>query len=248
MEVDLQQVQQVTGNGTQQQGQQDLHERLHYHAEQVHVALLQGIGHTIGGREQHQAHSVVNGDHHQQQVGQGALGLILLYHHQGGSRGRGCGNGTQGNSGRQGQHLGEQQMHPHQGHVHQGGGDHRLGNAHGNGLLAHAPQGAEPELVADDKGDKAQSHLGDYAVALHLLQGAKADAQAAKAQPPQHKGAQQQPGHQIGRDRRKIYRLGQTGHEQACDQSDRQADKHLFHVCSPGVERFRSLPHFLLIL
>ena len=74
-------------------------------------------------------------------------------------------------------------MHPHQGHVHQGGGDHRLGNAHGNGLLAHAPQGAEPELVADDKGDKAQCHLGDYAVALHLLQGAKADAQAAEAGP-----------------------------------------------------------------
>ena len=212
------------------------------------MALLQGIGHPVGGREQHQAHSVVNGYHHQQQVGQGALGLILLDHHQGGSRGRGCGNGAQGNSGRQGQHLGEQQMHSHQGHVHQGGGDHRLGDAHGNGLLAHAPQGAEPELVADDKGDKAQCHLGDYAVALHLLQGAKADAQAAEAQPPQHKGAQQQPGHQIGRDRRKIYRLGQTGHEQACDQSDRQADKHLFHVCSPGAERFRSLPHFLLIL
>ena len=248
VEVDLQQVQQITGNGTQQQRQQDLHEGLHRHAEQVHVALLQGVGHPVGGREQHQAHGVINGYHHQQQVGQGALGLILLYHHEGGCRGRGRSNGTQGNGRCQRQHLGEQQVHPHQGHVHQGSGDHRLGNAYGNGLLTHAPQGAESEFIADDKGDKAQRHLRDHAVALHLLQGAKADAQAAEAQPPQHKGAQQQPGHQIGCDRRKVHRLRQTGHQQARDQCDGQADKHLFHTCSPGAERLCTLPHFLLIL
>ena len=58
-------------------------------------------------------------------------------------------------------------VQPNQGDIHQGGGDHRLGNAHGHGAATHAPQGAEPELVADDKGDKAQRHLGEDAVALH---------------------------------------------------------------------------------
>ena len=39
--------------------------------------------------------NIVNGDHHQQQAGQGAACLVLLDHHQGGGRGCGRGDGTQ---------------------------------------------------------------------------------------------------------------------------------------------------------
>ena len=111
---------------------------------------------------------------------------------------------------------------------------------------AQAEAKAQADAKVKAKAEKAAKAKAEEQARLEAQ--AKADAQAAKAQPSQHKGAQQQPGHQIGRDCRKIYRLCQTGHEQACDQSDRQADKHLFHVCSPGAEQFRSLPHFLLIL
>ena len=51
------------------------------------------------------------------------------------------------------------------GDIHQRGGDHRLRNAHGHGAASHVLQGAEPELVADDEGDKAQRHLCEDAVA-----------------------------------------------------------------------------------
>ena len=40
--------------------------------------------------------------------------------------------------------------------------------AHSDRLPAHALQRAETELVADDKGDEAQCHLCDDAVALDL--------------------------------------------------------------------------------
>ena len=58
-------------------------------------------------------------------------------------------------------------------------------------------QGAEPELVADDEGDKAQRHLCEDAVALHGGKATKAKAETAQPQPPQKEGPQQQAGKQV---------------------------------------------------
>ena len=62
MEVDLQQVQQVTGGSAQRQRERDLQQRLQYYVHGVDASLLQRICHAVGGREQHQTHSIVNGD------------------------------------------------------------------------------------------------------------------------------------------------------------------------------------------
>ena len=89
-------------------------------------------------------------------------------------------------------------MQGNKGDIHQCGGDHRLRNAHSHGAATHVLQGAEPELVADDEGDKAQRHLCEDAVALHGNKAAKAE--TAQPQPPQKEGPQQQTGKQVSGD------------------------------------------------
>ena len=208
MEVDLQQVQQVTGGSAQRQRERDLQQRLQHHAYRVDATLLQRVCHAVGGREQHQTHSVVNGDHHQQKLGQRAVRLILFDHHQGSS---GCGSGgdraqRDGRSQRDGVRAGKVQGN--KGDIHQRGGDHRLRNAHGHGAASHVLQGAETELVANDEGDKAQRHLCEDAVALHGDKAAKTEAETAQSQPPQKEGPQQQAGKQVSGDGGQTHGLG----------------------------------------
>ena len=208
MEVDLQQVQQVTGGSAQRQRERDLQQRLQHHAHGVDTPLLQRVCHAVGGREQHQTHGVVNSDHHQQKLGQRAVCLILLDHHQGSS---GCGSGgdraqRDGRSQRDGVRAGKVQGN--KGDIHQRGGDHRLRNAHGHGAASHVLQGAETELVANDEGDKAQRHLRDNAVALHGGKAVKAEAKTAQPQPPQKEGPQQQTGKQISGNGGQTHGLG----------------------------------------
>ena len=208
MEVDLQQVQQVTGGSAQRQRECDLQQRLQHHAHGVDAALFQRVCHAVGGREQHQTHGVVNGDHHQQKLCQRAVGLVLLDHHQGGG---GCGSGSNraqrdGRSQRDDVRVGKVQGN--KGDIHQRGGDHRLRNAHGHGAASHVLQGAEPELVADDEGDKAQRHLCDNAVAFHGGKAAKAEAETAQPQPTQKEGPQQQAGKQVSGDGGQTHGLG----------------------------------------
>ena len=69
-------------------------------------------------------------------------------------------------------------------------------------------QGAEPELVADDEGDKAQRHLCEDAVALHGGKAAKAKAETAQPQPTQKEGTQQQTGKQVSGDGGQTHGLG----------------------------------------
>ena len=197
MEVDLQQVQQVTGGSAQRQRERDLQQRLQHHAHGVDTPLLQRVCHAVGCREQHQTHGVVNSDHHQQKLGQRAVCLILLDHHQGGG---GCGSGgnraqRDGRSQRDGVRAGKVQGN--KGDIHQRGGDHCLRNAHGHGAATHVLQGAETELVANDEGDKAQRHLCEDAVALYGGKAAKTEAKTAQPQPPQKERPQQQTGKQI---------------------------------------------------
>ena len=61
-----------------------------------------------------------------------------------------------------------------------------------DGLFAHALKSRETELVADDEGDEAQRHLGDDGQAVHLLEGAEANAKITQAQTPQKERPQQQ--------------------------------------------------------
>ena len=95
MKVDLQLVEQQTGQRAQTQAEYDLHQRLQKDADGVDAALFQRVCDAERGREEHQTHGIVNGDHHQQQAGQGTACLVLLDHHQGGGRGCGRGDGTQ---------------------------------------------------------------------------------------------------------------------------------------------------------
>ena len=208
MEVDLQQVQQVTGGSAQCQRERDLQQRLQHHAHGVDAALFQRVCHAVGGREQHQTHGIVNGDHHQQKLGQRAVGLVLLDHHQG--SGRGCSGGDRAQRDGRGQRddVRAGKVQGNKGDIHQRGGDHRLRNAHGHGAASHVLQGAEPELVADDEGDKAQRHLCEDAVALHGNKAAKAKAETAQPQPTQKEGAQQQAGKQVSGDGGQTHGLG----------------------------------------
>ena len=208
MEVDLQQVQQVTGGSAQRQRERDLQQRLQHHAHRVDAALLQRICHAVGGREQHQTHGVVNGDHHQQKLGQRAVGLVLLDHHQGSGRGGSGGDGAQRDGRGQRDDVRAGKVQGNKGDIHQRGGDHRLRNAHGHGAASHVLQGAEPELVADDEGDKAQRHLCEDAVALHGSKAAKAKAETAQSQPTQKEGPHQQTGKQVSGDGGQTHGLG----------------------------------------
>ena len=74
-------------------------------------------------------------------------------------------------------------MQQDQRRIHQCCGDDSLCDAHRNGLPTHPFEGAEPELVADDKGNEAQRHLCEDAVAFHLSKAAKAKAQPAQDTP-----------------------------------------------------------------
>ena len=49
MEVDLQQVQQVTGGSAQCQRERDLQQRLQHYAHGVDASLLQRVCHAVGG-------------------------------------------------------------------------------------------------------------------------------------------------------------------------------------------------------
>ena len=56
---------------------------------------LSGWGFGFGSLAQVESYGIINGDHHQQQAGQGTACLVLLDYHQGGGRGCGRGDGTQ---------------------------------------------------------------------------------------------------------------------------------------------------------
>ena len=225
MEVDLQLVEHETGQRAQTQREDDLHQRLHDDAEGVDAALLQRVRHAEGGREEDEADGVVDGDDHQQQVGQRAVGLVLLDDHQGRGRGRGRCDRTQRDGRGHGDDIRAEQVQDDQREIHQCGGDDGLQDADRDGLPAHAFQCAQPKFVADDEGNKAQRHLGDEAVALHLSQAPEADAPAAQAETPQKEGPQQQACRQIRRHGGQVGDLGQPGHQKPRDQCKGQTDE-----------------------
>ena len=222
VEVFFQSVEGKARHSAQTQGEENLADRLHQDADHVDVAFFQGVGDAEGDREEHQAHGVVDGHHHQEQVGQGAVGLVLLDHHQG-CRGSGSRrDGAQGDGRGRRDHVRPDKVEGQQGGVHHQGGDDRLQNADGDGLAAHALELAEPELVADHKGDEAQRHLGDDVERLDLLEGGKAD--EGQPQPPDQEGPQQQARHQIGGDGGQVNELDGAGHQKSRDQADGQGN------------------------
>ena len=119
-------------------------------------------------------------------------------------------------------------MQDHQGHVYHGSGEYRLRNAHGDGLFAHMLELLQAEFVADGEGNEAQGGLGDDVQGGHLFRRMEPDAQ--QVQPADAVGPQQQPGHQIGRHRREIQLLGQTGHQEPAHQGEGQGDQNLHGI------------------
>ena len=220
-------VQQPAHQGAQDQGQDDLQDGLHHHADDADLAGGQGGGNTEGGGEQQQAHGVVDGHHQHQQPGQGTVGLVLADDHQGGGRGRGGGDGAQNDGAGQGNDVGEREVQADQHDVHHHGGDDGLQDADGDGGGAGGLQLAQPELIADGERDEAQGRLGHDGQALHLLQGV--EAQAGDVDGAQHIGADQQTGHQVSRDGGQMDQLGQTGHHQSADQGHSQTNQIGFH-------------------
>ena len=151
MEVDLQLVEHKTGQRTQTQREDDLHQRLHDDAERVDAALLQRVRHAERGREEDEADGVVDGDHHQQQMGQRAVGLVLLDDHQGRGRGRGRCDRTQRDGRGHGDDIRAEQVQDDQCEIHQRGGDDGLQDADRDGLPAHVFQRGQTKFVADDE-------------------------------------------------------------------------------------------------
>ena len=233
VEVLLHPVQNPSGHAAQDQGQDNLHQRLHQDGDNADRAALQGGGHAEGGGEQHQSHRVVDGHHQQQQFGQGAVGLVLAHHHEGGRRGGSRSDGAQSDGGGKGDQGGVDEMQDDQGNVHKDGGDHRLQNAHGDGLLAHVLELLQAELIADGEGDEAQGHLAHDIQGGHRFRRAKA--QAPQAQRTDAVGSQEQARHQIGGDRGQVQLFGQTAHQQAADQRGRQLDQNLRHQKSTSI-------------
>ena len=219
-----------SGRRAQAQREDDFHHGLHQHRHHADGSALQSHGHAEGGGKEDQAHRVVNGHHHQKQPGQGAVGLVLPDHHQRGGGGRGGGNGAQGNGGGNGDDLRPDQVQEDQGQVNQHSGNHRLENAHHDRLPAHGFQLADPELVADGKGDEAQRHLGENIQAFHRLHGG--EAQAADLQRSQAEGAQQQSRDQIGGDGGQLQPFGRPGQQQPPDQGGGKTDEN-FHSLLP---------------
>ncbi len=154
-------VEEPAHQAAQTQGQNDLHDRLHYHSKHADMAVCQSRGDAIGHGEQHQTHRVIDGHHQKQKLCHGAVRLILSDHHQSCGRRRGCGNGAQGDGTGNGENGREKEVQHHQHDVHHNGGDHGLQNANGNGLRAGSPKLAQAELIANGKGDEAQGRLGD---------------------------------------------------------------------------------------
>lgn len=107
------------------------------------------------------------------------------------------------------------------------------------GLFAHALKSRETELVADDEGDEAQRYLGDKGQAVHLLEGAEADAKITQAQTPQKERPQQQARQQIRCDRRQMDRLCEARHQKTCDERCGKADEKLFHAILRAAARYR---------
>lgn len=126
--------------------------------------------------------------------------MVLFDDHQGGGGGRSGCNGAQRDGGGHGDDVRAEKVQDDQCHIREAGGHHGLQDAHRDGLFAHALKGRQAEFVADDKGDKAQRHLRDDAVALDLYDAPEADAPAAQAKLAQKEGPQQQTRHQIGGD------------------------------------------------
>ena len=223
----LGEMEQEAHDRTQSQGQHHLHDGLHGNGQNAHLTVGQGGGDAEGHGEQQQAHSIVDGDHQHQKPGQGTVSLVLPDHHQGGGGGRGGGDGTQSQGAGNGDHIGPQQMQTDEDQVHQHGGGDGLEDADDDGGLAHGFELTEPELIADGEGDEAQGRLGQHTQGLHLLQGI--EAQAGQTKPADAEGAQQQTGHQIGRDSGQMHQLGHSGQQQAAHHCGGETEKIGFH-------------------
>ena len=122
MKINFQLVEREARRSAQTQREDDLHHRLHQNTDGVDAALLEGVGNAEGGGEEHEAHGVVDGDHHQQQAGEGAVGLVLLDDHQSGGRGRGCCDSTQRDGRGHGDDVGPDEVQDDQRRIHEGGG------------------------------------------------------------------------------------------------------------------------------
>ena len=122
VKINFQLVEREARRSAQTQREDDLHHRLHQNTDGVDAALLEGVGNAEGGGEEHEAHGVVDGDHHQQQAGEGAVGLVLLDDHQGGGRGRGCCDSTQRDGRGHGDDVGPDEVQDDQRRIHEGGG------------------------------------------------------------------------------------------------------------------------------
>ena len=113
-----------------------------------------------------------------------------------------------------------QQSGVHQHHGHQG-----LQHTDDGGLPAGLLQLGQAELVADGKGNEAQSHRGDDAQVVYGLQRGKA--QASDVQRSQPIGADGQTGDEKGGDVGKIevQLFENTGHQQSGHQGDGHGDQ-----------------------
>jgi hypothetical protein len=110
--------------------------------------------------------------------------------------------------------VGEAEMQADQHCIYQYSGQYRLKNADGNGFCAGCSQLAEPELIADGKGNKAQRGLGNNFKAVYLLQ--RIEAKTGDVQSAEAERTDQQTGYQIGGDRRQVEiaaYLSSIGHE-----------------------------------
>ncbi len=190
----------------------DLDEGCQQHAGYSDFPAQHPLSDGGGNAEHHQAQGVVHGDHGQQHLGHGAVGLVLPHHHQ-----RGGGSSSQADGAQQ-QGQGHVDAKQDQAHVHAHSGHHSEGD--GQRRFADLFQVAQLEFPADGIGDEAQGRFGNDAHGLRLLAGDDA----------RHAGADDQARHQEGGHIGKFDKFRGAAHDQAGHHgnADKQQCVHFF--------------------
>ena len=106
--------------------------------------------------------------------------------------------------------------------IHNDGGKHRLEHTDDYRLSADLFQLRQTELIAHGKGNKAKGQIRQDPQTLDLFLG---NANARNVQSAQCKGADQNTGNQVGRNRRKLHQLGNSGQQETAEQCNRQAQQ-----------------------
>ena len=131
----------IAGDRAENEGENDLDQRVHHNGNNINGAAVDRLGNAEGNRKNDQSHGVIQRNDGQKQVGKRAACLILTNHHKR-SRGSRCRrDGSENEAGGQGKNIfalgfEQQEVGGDQRDIHKYRGSHSLDNAYHRCLLA----------------------------------------------------------------------------------------------------------------